>query len=52
MINLRLEISASKAMELVNQLRTAGCVQGVDFDFRYYPSIQYGAAGIHPYLDN
>ncbi len=40
MINLRLEISASKAMELVNQLRTAGCVQGVDFDFRYYPSIQ------------
>ena len=40
MINLRLEISAAKAMERANELREAGYVQGVDFDFRYYPSIQ------------
>ena len=40
MINLRLEISAAKAIELANELREAGYVQGVDFDFRYHPSTQ------------
>jgi hypothetical protein len=40
MINLRLEISAAKAIELANELREAGYVQGVDFDFRYHPSRQ------------
>ena len=27
-------------MELANELREAGYVQGVDFDFRYHPSVQ------------
>lgn len=40
MINLRLEISAAKAIERVGELREAGYVQGVDFDFKYHPSIQ------------
>ncbi len=40
MINLRLEISAAKTMEKASELRAAGYVQGVDFDFEYYPSIQ------------
>ena len=40
MINLRLEISAAKAIERANELREAGYVQGVDFDFAYYPNIQ------------
>jgi hypothetical protein len=39
-INLRLEISAAKTMEKASELRQAGYVQGVDFDFAYYPSIQ------------
>ena len=40
MINLKLEINAANAMERVNELREAGYIQGVDFDFRFYPSIQ------------
>ena len=40
MINLRLEISAARAMERVTELRNAGYVQGVHFDFAYCPSIQ------------
>jgi hypothetical protein len=40
MINLKLEISAAKAIDRANELREAGYVQGVDFDFRYHPSTQ------------
>jgi hypothetical protein len=40
MINLKLTITAGKSLELVNELRSAGYIQGVDFDFRFYPSIQ------------
>jgi len=39
-IKLKLEISATKAIERANELRQAGYVQGVDFDFTFYPSIQ------------
>jgi DNA-binding Lrp family transcriptional regulator len=39
-INLKLEISAAKGMERVNELREAGYIQGIDFDFAYYASIQ------------
>jgi hypothetical protein len=38
MTNLKLEISAAKAIDRANELREAGYVQGVDFDFAYYPS--------------
>ena len=40
MIKIKLEISAAKTMEKASELRAAGYVQGVDFDFEYYPSIQ------------
>ena len=45
MINLRLEISASKAIERANELREAGYVQGVDFDFAYSPPEYDGFTG-------
>lgn len=40
MINLKLELSAAKTIERANELREAGYVQGVDFDFAYYTSVQ------------
>jgi len=39
-ITLKLEISASKGMERASELKNAGYIQGVDFDFAYHPSIQ------------
>lgn len=41
MKNIRLEISAMKGMEIVNELRNTGYVQGKDFDFAYYPTVQH-----------
>jgi hypothetical protein len=38
MTNLKLKISAAKSLELVNELRNSGYIQGKDFDFAYYPS--------------
>jgi hypothetical protein len=32
------DIDASRAMEIVKELRSSGLVQGEDFDFRYKPS--------------
>ena len=32
------DINASRAIEIVKELRTAGLVQGVDFEFRYHPT--------------
>jgi len=46
MINLKLETSAAKAIERANELREAGYVQGIDFDFRYHPSIQDNFTGL------
>lgn len=45
MKNIKLEISASKGMEIVNELRSKGYTQGVDFDFAYYPSVQHRFTG-------
>jgi hypothetical protein len=40
MKNIRLEITASMAIDRVNELRDSGYKQGIDFDFSYHPSIQ------------
>ena len=40
MIKLKLEISAAKAIDRVTELRDAGYVQGIDFDFAYHTSVQ------------
>jgi len=39
MKNLRLEITPSMALSYVQELRDSGLVQGVDFDFSYFPTI-------------
>lgn len=39
MKNLRLEITPSLALTYVQELRDSGLVQGVDFDFSYFPTI-------------
>ena len=40
MTTLRISgISASKTLELVNELRKEGYINQIDFDFAFYPSI-------------
>jgi hypothetical protein len=33
------EMSPGQAIEIIGELRSKGYGQGIDFDFRYYPSI-------------